>query len=61
MAERRQLPPQTRRVELTRRSDGTPIVHHHLTVDTGFIGGRRKQLRRCNVRGSSSCAVVTDG
>jgi hypothetical protein len=58
MADRRQLLPQTRRVELTRRS---PIVHHHLTVDTGIIGGRRNSCAGAQVHGSPSCAVVTDG
>jgi integrase len=46
MAERRQLPPQIRRVELARRSDGKPIVRYQLTVDTGIVDGRRKQFRR---------------
>ena len=48
MAERRQLPPQIRRVELARRSDGKPVVRYQLTVDTGIVGGKRKQLRRRN-------------
>src|ERR1700757_1206439 len=46
MAERRQLPPQIRRVELARRSDGKPVVRYQLTVDTGIVDGRRKQFRR---------------
>jgi integrase len=46
MAERRQLPPQIRRIELARRSDGKPVVRYQLTVDTGIVDGRRKQLRR---------------
>jgi integrase len=46
MAERRQLPPQIRRLELARRSDGKPVVRYQLTVDTGIIDGRRKQFRR---------------
>lgn len=46
MAERRQLPPQIRRVELARRLDGKPVVRYQLTVDTGIVNGRRKQFRR---------------
>lgn len=46
MSERRQLPPQIRRVELTRRSGGKPVVRYQLTVDTGLLDGKRKQLRR---------------
>jgi len=46
MAERRQLPPQIRRVELARRSGGKPVVRYQLTVDTGLLDGKRKQLRR---------------
>ena len=46
MAERRQLPPQIRRVELTRRAGSKPVVRYQLTVDTGMVGGKRKQLRR---------------
>jgi integrase len=46
MPERRQLPPQIRRVELVRRSDGKPVVRYQLTVDTGIVDGRRKQFRR---------------
>ena len=46
MAERRQLPPQIRRIELARRSDGKPVVRYQLTVDTGIVDGRRKQFRR---------------
>ncbi|MCW2651450.1 MAG: integrase family protein [Mycobacterium sp.] len=46
MADRRQLPPQIRRVELTRRSGGKPVVRYQLTVDNGAVDGKRKQLRR---------------
>jgi integrase len=46
MAERRQLPPQIRRVELTQRAGGKPVVRYQLTVDTGTVDGKRKQLRR---------------
>lgn len=46
MSERRQLPPQIRRVELTRRAGGKPAVRYQLTVDTGSVDGKRKQLRR---------------
>src|ERR1700757_3872181 len=46
MAERRQLPPQIRRVELARRAGSKPVVRYQLTVDTGTADGKRKQLRR---------------
>jgi integrase len=46
MAERRQLPPQIRRVELTQRAGAKPVVRYQLTVDTGTVDGKRKQLRR---------------
>ena len=46
MAERRQLPPQIRRVELARRAGSKPVVRYQLTVDTGLVDGNRKQLRR---------------
>jgi integrase len=46
MAERRQPPPQIRRVELARRVGSKPGVRYQLTVDTGMEDGKRKQLRR---------------
>lgn len=46
MAERRQLPPQIRRVELASRAGSKPVVRYQLTVDTGVVDGKRKQLRR---------------
>lgn len=46
IAERRQLRPQIRRVELARRAGSKPVVRYRLTVDTGIIDGKRKQLRR---------------
>jgi integrase len=46
MAERRQLPPQIRRVELDRRAGSKTLVRYQLTVDTGTAEGKRKQLRR---------------
>lgn len=46
MAERRQLPPQIRRVELARRAGSKPVIRYQLTVDTGMVDGKRKQLRR---------------
>jgi hypothetical protein len=46
MAERRQLPPQIRRVELDRRAGSKTVVRYQLTVDTGTAEGKRKQLRR---------------
>ena len=46
MAERRQLPPQIRRVERARRTGSKPVVRYQLTVDTGIVDGKRKQVRR---------------
>jgi integrase len=46
MAERRQLPPQIRRVELASRVGSKHVVRYQLTVDTGIVAGKRKQLRR---------------
>jgi integrase len=46
MAERRHLPPQIRRVELTQRDGNKPVVRYQLTVDSGMVDGKRKQLRR---------------
>ncbi len=46
MGERRQLPPQIRRVELARRAGSKPVVRYQLTVNTGIVDGKRKQLRR---------------
>jgi len=46
MAERRQLPPQIKRVELTARDGGRPVVRYQLTVDVGVVDGKRKQLRK---------------
>ncbi|MET0993662.1 MAG: Arm DNA-binding domain-containing protein [Mycobacterium sp.] len=46
MAERRQLPPQIKRIELTRRAGGRPVVRYQLTVDVGIVNGKRKQLRK---------------
>jgi integrase len=46
MAERRQLPSQIKRIELSRRSGGRPVVRYQLTVDVGTVDGKRKQLRK---------------
>jgi integrase len=46
MVERRQLPPQIKRVELARRAGGRPVVRYQLTVDVGEVNGKRKQLRK---------------
>ncbi len=46
MVERRQLPPQIKRIELARRAGGRPVVRYQLTVDVGTADGKRKQLRR---------------
>ncbi|MHC9291988.1 tyrosine-type recombinase/integrase [Mycobacterium sp. LTG2003] len=46
MAERRQLPPQIKRVELASRRGGRPVVRYQLTVDVGIVDGKRKQFRK---------------
>jgi integrase len=46
MAERRQLPPQIRRIEIKQRGSRKTAVRYQLTVDTGYVDGKRKQLRR---------------
>jgi integrase len=46
MAERRQLPPQIKRVELAHRDGGRAVVRYQLTVDVGLVDGKRKQLRK---------------
>jgi integrase len=46
MGARRQLPPQIKRVELTQRDGGRPVVRYQLTVDVGDVDGKRKQLRK---------------
>ena len=46
MVERRQLPPQIKRVELTQRDGGRAVIRNQLTVDVGVVDGKRKQLRK---------------
>jgi integrase len=46
MVERRQLPPQIKRVELTQRDGGRAVVRYQLTVDVGVVDGKREQLRK---------------
>jgi integrase len=46
MAERRQLPPQIKRIELADRDGGRPVARYQLTVDVGVVDGKRKQLRK---------------
>ena len=46
MVERRQLPPQIKRVELAQRGGGRPVVRYQLTVDVGVVDRKRKQLRK---------------
>jgi hypothetical protein len=46
MTQRRQLPPQIRRIELGQRDGGRPVVRYQLTVDVGVVDGKRKQLRK---------------
>ncbi|RVW06258.1 tyrosine-type recombinase/integrase [Rhodococcus spongiicola] len=45
---RRQLPPQIKKIELSTRERGRPVVRYQLTVDVGADPetGRRKQMRR---------------
>ena len=59
MAERRQLPPQIRRVELARRAGSKPVVRYQLTVDTGMVDGKRNQLRRrCRTETEARAALA---
>jgi hypothetical protein len=46
MTERRQLPPQIKRIELAQRDGGRPVIRYQLTVDVGIVEGQRKQLRK---------------
>jgi hypothetical protein len=46
MVERRQLPPQIKRVELAQRDGGRAAIRYQLTVDVGVVDGKRKQLRK---------------
>src|SRR5258707_15345794 len=46
MVERRQLPPQIKRVELAQRDRGRAVIRYQLTVDVGVVDGKRKQLRK---------------
>lgn len=46
MAERRQLPPQIKRIELKRRAGGKQVVRYKVTVDVGEVDGQRQQFRK---------------
>ena len=48
MSKRQQLPPQIKKIEVSDRSTGKPVVRYQLTVDAGINPetGRRQQLRR---------------
>lgn len=46
MAERRQLPPQIKRVELEARRGGRQVIRYQLTVDVGVVDGKRKRFRK---------------
>jgi len=35
-----------KRIELTRRAGGRPVLRYQLTVDVGIVDGKRKQLRK---------------
>jgi integrase len=60
MAERRQLPPQIRRVEPERRAGSKAVVRYQLTVDTGVVDGKRKQLRRRYRTEKEACAALAE-
>ncbi len=48
MSQRRQLPPQIKKIEVTDRTSGKPVVRYQVTVDSGNDPetGRRRQVRR---------------
>jgi integrase len=46
MVERRQLPPQIKRVEFAQRDGGRAVIRYQLTVDVGVVDEKRKQLRK---------------
>lgn len=48
MADRQQLPPQIKRIELSTKVRGRPSIRYQLTVDVGIdpTTGKRKQLRK---------------
>lgn len=45
---RRQLPPQIKKIDVTDRKSGKPVVRYQLTVDAGInpLTGKRQQVRR---------------
>lgn len=45
---RRQLPPQIKKIDVTDRKTGKPVVRYQLTVDAGInpLTGKRQQVRR---------------
>ena len=43
MVERRQLPPQIKRVELAQRDGGRAVIRYQLTVVVGVVDGKRKR------------------
>lgn len=48
MSTRQQLPPQIKKIEVTDRTTGRPVVRYQVTVDSGHDPetGRRRQVRR---------------
>lgn len=46
MPQRRQLPPQIRRIELAFRAKGKQVVRYQLAVDAGIVDAKRNQIRR---------------
>ena len=47
-SKRQQLPPQIRKITVTDRSSGKPVVRYQVTVDAGISPetGKRRQIRR---------------
>jgi hypothetical protein len=54
MTERRQLPPQIKRVELAHREGGRPVIRYQLPVDVGVVDRKRKRYATEKKRGRSS-------
>ena len=46
MPQRRQLPPQIRRIELASPAKGKHVIRYQLTVDLGIVDAKRKQIPR---------------
>jgi hypothetical protein len=46
MPQRRQLPPQIRRIELASPTKGKHVIRYQLTADVGIVDGKGKQFQR---------------